>query len=130
MFFKYRPAMIRDLGECQHSIRDGFAYDDSERADLVALWKELLTSGATSAMVIEDAEAPPGERVLWFCIKVFLPDEYAHHLKTEAPAPRSPPSSSTARPASRSARRSRNCSAARCSGGPTRNSRNVWRWRW
>jgi hypothetical protein len=84
MFLNIRPAGLRDLDECQYCLRDGFAYDAAARAQLVALWRELLESGAGDAAVIEDLTAPPGQRIVWFCSKVFLNDAYAHYLKTEA----------------------------------------------
>jgi len=37
MFFKYRPAHIRDLPECRHCLRDSFAYDDAALDDISAL---------------------------------------------------------------------------------------------
>src|SRR5262249_1217922 len=84
MFLNIRPAGLRDLDECQYCLSDGFAYDDAARAQLVALWRELLESGAGDAAVIEDLTAPPGRRIVWFCSKVFLNDAYAHSLQTES----------------------------------------------
>jgi hypothetical protein len=85
MFLNIRPAGLRDLDECQYCLCDGFAYDDAARAQLIALWRELLESGAGDAAVIEDLTALPGQRIVWFCSKVFLNDAYAHYLQTEAP---------------------------------------------
>jgi hypothetical protein len=84
MFLKYRPVRRADLAECQSCIRDGFAYDDHARANLIELWTELLARGAANAAVIEDIGAPEGRRIVWFSFKVFITEEYARFLKTEA----------------------------------------------
>lgn len=85
MFFKYRPAQVRDLSECRHCLRDHFAYDAEALDGLTALWRELVVSGAAIAVVIEDLDRPAGRRILWYCITVFVPTEYAAYLRTEAP---------------------------------------------
>lgn len=85
MFFKYRPAQVKDLPECRRCIRDSFAYDDAALDALAALWRELIVSGAGNAAVIEDLNRPAGQRILWYCISVFVSAEYAAFLRTDAP---------------------------------------------
>jgi hypothetical protein len=85
VFLITRPAFASDLAECQHCLRDGFAYDAPARARLVSMWSALLRTGAGSAALIEDVAAPPGRRVRWFCFKAFVPDAYLHWLHTAAP---------------------------------------------
>ena len=84
MFVKFRPARLRDLSECLGCLRDGFAYDACARAALAEMWGEMLESGAASGAVMEDVGAPAGRRIVFFCFKVFVGDEYARYLKTEA----------------------------------------------
>ena len=85
MFFKYRPVQVRDLPECRRCLRDAFAYDDAGLDDLAALWKELIVSGAGNAAVIEDLNRPTGQRILWYCISVFVSADYAAYLRADAP---------------------------------------------
>ncbi len=85
MFFKYRLARVEDLPECRRCLRDHFAYDAAALDDLTALWRELIVSGAGNASVIEDLNLPPGQRIVWYCITVFITPEYAAYLKSEAP---------------------------------------------
>jgi len=85
MFFKYRPAQVKDLPECRRCLRDAFAYDVNTLNDLAALWKELIVSGAGNAAVIEDLNRPAGQRILWYCISVFVSADYAAYLRTDAP---------------------------------------------
>lgn len=84
MFFKYRLARVEDLPECRRCLRDHFAYDAAALDDLTALWRELIVSGAGNASVIEDLNLPPGRRIVWYCITVFLTPEYAAYLRAEA----------------------------------------------
>lgn len=85
MFLKYRPVRVQDLPECSSCIRDSFIYDDNARAELMHLWRELICTGAANAAVMEDQFAPPGQRITWFCLKVFIEDDYAEYLRKEAP---------------------------------------------
>lgn len=85
MYLKYRPVTIADLEECSRCIRDAFTYDAAARRDLLSLWRELVTAKAANAMVMEDVRAVPGERIVWFCFKVFVTDVFATHMKTDAP---------------------------------------------
>lgn len=85
MFFKYRPVLALDLPECSHCLRDRFSYDSNALERLLALWQELLRKGNASPMVIEDISRPPGSRIVWFCMKVFVKDDFADYLKTDAP---------------------------------------------
>ncbi|BDI33486.1 hypothetical protein CCAX7_55370 [Capsulimonas corticalis] len=84
MFVKFRPARVRDLGECLGCLRDGFAYDDQGREALLEMWSELLASGAANGAVMEDVSEPLGRRIVFFCFKVFVGDEYVRFLKSEA----------------------------------------------
>ncbi|MCW3060611.1 MAG: hypothetical protein JWQ02_2432 [Capsulimonas sp.] len=85
MFVKFRPARLRDLSECLGCLRDGFAYDEGGRAALLEMWEELLASGAANGAVMEDVSAPEGRRIVFFCLKVFVGDDYVRYLKTSAP---------------------------------------------
>lgn len=85
MFFKYRPARLCDLPECRRCLRDHFAYDAAALDDLAALWRDLIYGNAASATVIEDTDRPPGHRIVWYCITVFITQEYADHLRADAP---------------------------------------------
>lgn len=84
MFLKYRTVRLQDLPECLSCVRDSFVYSDEAKGELLALWKELLSSGMANAAVMEDQFAPEGQKIVWFCGKVFISDEYAHFLKVEA----------------------------------------------
>jgi len=82
MFVKYRPVRLNDLPECVECIRDVFGYrHERELVDLVDFWRELLSTGAAFGAVMEDAD----EGIVWFSLKVFIHDDYAQFLKTEAP---------------------------------------------
>ena len=81
MFLVYRPAFANDLSECLHCLRDGFAYDKAARADLIAMWRHYLRTGAGTAAVVEDIAAPPGRRIRWFCFKGFVSDAYLATLR-------------------------------------------------
>jgi DNA-binding CsgD family transcriptional regulator len=85
MFLRYRPATLRDLGECQSCLRDSFAFDKTTRPALISLWRDLMQSDQGRAAVIEDISAASGSRILWFCFKVFASDEQAEYFKWEAP---------------------------------------------
>ena len=85
MFFKYRSAQVRDLPECRRCLRDHFVYDAAALDDLSTLWRELIVSGAGNAAVIEDLNRPVGQRIVWYCITVFITPEYAAYLRTDAP---------------------------------------------
>ena len=84
MFLKFRPARVRDLDECLGCLRDGFAYDAGARASLLEMWGELLASGAASGAVMEDVSEAVGRRIVFFCFKVFVGDEYVQFLKSES----------------------------------------------
>jgi len=81
MFFRFRPVQLGDLEECFDCIRDGFAFrEEGARQQLQSMWRELLQRGMMTAAVIEDRSAPLGQRIVWFCSKVYLTDTYAHSL--------------------------------------------------
>lgn len=84
MFVKYRPVRIGDLPECLACIRDEFAYATEERKALLAFWRELIQTRAGLGAVIEDMTGERGRRIVWFCLKVFVSDEFAAYLKTES----------------------------------------------
>lgn len=83
--FQIPPALYERFGGVFDACRDAFAYDKAALAELVALWRQLLSTHAANAMCIEDIAAPPDRRLLWFCFKVFVDDAYVRYLKTEAP---------------------------------------------
>lgn len=85
MFIKYRPIRQRDLIECLDCIRDGFAYDLPSRIALTDFWRELLRTGAGVGAVMEDLTAPKGHGIVRFVICVFISDDFACYLKTDAP---------------------------------------------
>lgn len=85
MFFKYRPAHVHDLPECRHCLRDSFAYDAAALNALSALWRDLICETAACTTVIEDTDRPPGHRIVWYCITVFITEEYCAHLRADAP---------------------------------------------
>src|ERR1700722_19083239 len=85
MFVKYRPLRLGDLNECLLYIRDGFAYNEAARADLLALWHHLLSTGSAAGAVMEDLNAVSDQRIVWFCLRVFITDDYAGYLKSTAP---------------------------------------------
>lgn len=85
MYLKYRPVRLQDLPECAQCVRDRFAYSADALQDLQKLWATLLNENAASAMVIENLEAAQGQRIVWFCIKGFVPDPYVRYLKSDAP---------------------------------------------
>ena len=82
MFVKFRPVRMGDLPECLECIRDVFAYrSEQELAALLEFWRELLSTRAGSGAVMDDSR----EGIVWFSLKVFISDEYAGFLKTDAP---------------------------------------------
>jgi DNA-binding CsgD family transcriptional regulator len=87
MYLKYRPIRLEDLPEGLNSIRDQFAYDEATQNQLLALWREVIVSGAANATLIEDLDRPAGRRFYQFCIILFLKPEFVTYLKTSAPAP-------------------------------------------
>jgi hypothetical protein len=50
-----RGTRPNDLDQCIEFVRDAFLYDDSARADLHALWLELLTSDSGRSAVVFEA---------------------------------------------------------------------------
>jgi len=85
MFFKYRPAHLSDLPECRRCLRDHFAHDAAALDDLAALWRDLICGNAACTTVIEDLNRPIGHRIVWYCITAFITQEYAEHLRADAP---------------------------------------------
>ena len=85
MFLRCRPACQSDLGECLSKIRDFEWYSADARAMLLDYWRTLVNSGAASFAVIEDEDAPLGERIVWFSFKVFVTDEYLSYMRTRMP---------------------------------------------
>ena len=85
MFFKYRPAHLRDLPECRHCLRDQFAYDAAALDTLAELWRDLIGNNAACTTIIEDLSRTPGHRIVWYCITVFITQEYCAHLRADAP---------------------------------------------
>lgn len=85
MFLKYRPAQMADLEECVAYVRDRFAYDAAMRCDLLDFWREGLSRGTLHMLIMEDLDAPPRQRILYFVFKAAMTSDYAARLKTETP---------------------------------------------
>jgi len=80
MLLRFRPARVEDFDECLARLRDGCAYTTEDLADLHVLWHDLLVGEAGNFSIIEDLDAPAGEKILYFNFKVFVTDDYAGRL--------------------------------------------------
>ena len=85
MFLKYRPARPADFDNRVTAARDIFAYDERDRAALVAMWKDLYARKLMHSPVIEDCSPGTGLGVVFLCNIVFVGDAFARHLVTNAP---------------------------------------------
>ena len=85
MFLRCRPIHPSELPDCVSCIRDRFAYEPHERPALVALWQELLAAKCAMGRLIEDLDAPPALRIVWFAFHVFPCDPWAEALKRAGP---------------------------------------------
>lgn len=74
MLLKYRPAKTEDLPECLSKLRNRFAYTEPQQRALLDLWQSFHRLGSVNFAIVEDADAPPGDRILTFSFKVFVPE--------------------------------------------------------
>lgn len=77
MNLSFRRMALGDVAQCHAlPLLDAAAYDPATFARLPDLWRQLLADGGVIAWVVEDADRPPGARIVAMDIAVFVADDY------------------------------------------------------
>lgn len=87
MHITYRPMRLTDIDDyaCL-PLLDEAAYDPPTRRRLPLLWREMLTTGFAEAIVLEDSDRPPAQRLVGYAICGFLRDGWLRDFLA-APTP-------------------------------------------
>jgi DNA-binding CsgD family transcriptional regulator len=83
--FAHRPLTAGDLDRVFSLLREGFAFERSDRARLVAMWTALLESEACLTVGVDDRRRPPETRLVGFGLSVFATDAFAERLDRGQP---------------------------------------------
>lgn len=74
-----------DLAACAAVVEDAFVFGNTTRAQLIAMWRQLLRENYVTSALVEDRQRPPGARIVCYGMGVFVSDEFVHQVQNELP---------------------------------------------